>query len=193
MSATVVRQGGRIHLEQSDMHLAFDMAKMPRGGYLHTTTEGTEYLIKTARADVREEKTLGVEFSGHNTVQAAMERHLAMLRQNQPDSCLPCPNGTAQNPHTHWKHRGTGAPPPERLRQLTPELTPQPPGTPPVPPGVTVGTHPSGIEGMLLGYVYIHTPLPSAQVFNHDAYAKDRMRDRDFDSDLLTDERTSIG
>ena len=29
---------------------------------------------------------LGVEFGGHKYVKAAMERHLAMLRQNQTDS-----------------------------------------------------------------------------------------------------------
>jgi len=43
------------------------------------------------------------------------------------------------------------------------------------------------------GYVYIHTPLPSAQFLIHDAYPKDRMRDKDFDPDLLTDEETSTG
>ena len=43
------------------------------------------------------------------------------------------------------------------------------------------------------GYVYIHTPLPSALFFNDDAYAKDRKRDKDFDPDLRTDEETSTG
>ena len=41
--------------------------------------------------------------------------------------------------------------------------------------------------------MYIHTPLPSAQSFNHDAYAKDRKGDNDVDPDLLTDEGTSTG
>jgi len=41
--------------------------------------------------------------------------------------------------------------------------------------------------------VYIPTPLPSAQLINHDAYAKNRKHDKDFDPDLLTDEETSTG
>jgi len=41
--------------------------------------------------------------------------------------------------------------------------------------------------------VSIHTPLPSAQFFNLDEYAKDHKRDEDFNPDLLTDEGTSTG
>jgi len=33
MSATMVRQGGCAQLEQSDMRLAFNMAKMAKGGF----------------------------------------------------------------------------------------------------------------------------------------------------------------
>jgi len=51
----------------------------------------------------------------------------------------------------------------------------------------------SKIEGVLPRYVYIHTPPPCAQVLSHDAYAKDRQHDKDFDPDLLTDEETSTG
>jgi len=51
----------------------------------------------------------------------------------------------------------------------------------------------SEIDGAPTGYVYIHTALPSAQFFNHDAYAKDHKGDKDFDPDLLTDEETSTG
>jgi len=43
------------------------------------------------------------------------------------------------------------------------------------------------------GYVYLHTPLPSAQFFDHDAYSKDCEGDKDFDPDLTTDEDTSTG
>jgi len=39
MSPTLVRQGGRVQLEQSDMHLALNMAKMARGEFSHTTIE----------------------------------------------------------------------------------------------------------------------------------------------------------
>jgi hypothetical protein len=80
----MARQGGRVQLEQSDMRLALNMAKMAKGGI--------------TRAKVQEKKTPGVEFSGHNKVKAAIERHPAMVRENQTDSCLPCQNGTAKNP-----------------------------------------------------------------------------------------------
>jgi len=64
---------------------------------------------------------------------------------------------------------------------------------PTVPPCNNEAVQVSEIEGVPPGYVYIHTPLPSGQFFNHDAYAKDRKRDKDFDQDLLTDEETSTG
>ena len=93
-----------------------------------------QFPIKKPQAEVREGKKQGVEFPGHKNVKAAMERHPAMLWENQTDGCLPCQNGTAQNPQTGWRCKGTGAPTPERLREPTPEPTPQPPETPPVPP-----------------------------------------------------------
>jgi len=62
-----------------------------------------------------------------------------------------------------------------------------------VPPNYDEAAHLSEIKGVPPGYVYIHTPLPSAQFVNHDAYAKDRKRDKHFDPDLLTDEETSTG
>ena len=126
-------------------------------------------------------------------MKAAMESHPAMLREDQMDGCLPCHNSTAQNPQTCWRRKGTCAPPPERLRQPTPEPMPHPPKTPPVPPGDNEAAHVSEIECLPPGYVFIHTPLPSAQFFNLDAYAKDHKRDKDFDPDLLTDEATSTG
>jgi len=61
----------------------------------------------------------------------------------------------------------------------------------PVSPSYNEAAHLSEIEGVPPGYVYILTPLPSAQFFNLDAYAKDRKRDKDFNPDLLTDEGTS--
>jgi len=70
------------------------MAKMAKRGFLRATIAETQFLIKKPRAEVREEKKRGVEFPGHNNVKAAMERHLAMLRENLTDGCLPCHNGT---------------------------------------------------------------------------------------------------
>jgi len=123
MSATMARQGGRVQREQSDMRLALNMAKMATGGLLRVAIEEMQILIKKHWAEVWEEKKLGVEFPGHENVKAAMERHLAMLWENQTDSCHLCQNGTAQNPQTRWRCKGMGAPPPERLREPTPEPT----------------------------------------------------------------------
>jgi len=193
MSATMARQGGRVQLEQSDMHLALNMAKLGKGGFSHTAIEEMQFLIKKPWAEVREEKMRGVEFPVCKMVRAAMERHPAMLRDNQMDGCLPCHNGTAQNPQTRWRRRGMGAPPPVRLRQPTPQMMPHPPGVPPVPSGDNEAAHISEIEGVPPGYVYIHTPLPSAHFFILDSYAKDCKHDKDFNPDLLTDEGTSTG
>jgi len=103
MSATMARQRGRVQLEQSDMRLALNMAKMAQGGILHATKEETQFLIKKPQAEVREEKKWGVGFPGDRNVKPAMDRHPAMLWENQTDGCLPCPNGTVQNPQTCWR------------------------------------------------------------------------------------------
>jgi len=193
MSGTMARQGGQVQLEQSDMRLALNMARMAKGGFCRAAIDETQFLIKTPRSEVREEKTRGFEFPGGINVKAAMERIPAMLQENQMDSCLPCQIGTAQNPQTRWRRIGRGAPQPEQLRQLTPEPTPHPPETPPVPPGNNEAAHISEIEGVPPRYMFIHSPLPSAQFSNLDTNAKDRKRDKDFNPDLLTDEGTSTG
>jgi len=100
MSATLARPGGWVQLEQSDMRIALNMAKIATGGFLRTTREETQYLIEKPRAEVREETKWGVEFPGHKTVKAVMERPLAMIRQNHTDGGLPSQNGTARNPQT---------------------------------------------------------------------------------------------
>jgi len=98
MSATMARQGGRSQLEQSDMRQALNIAKIANRGFSRAAIEETQFQIKQPGAEVREEKKRGDEFPGNKNVKAAMERHLAMLWENQMDGCLPCQNGTAQNP-----------------------------------------------------------------------------------------------
>jgi hypothetical protein len=122
-----------------------------------------------------------------------MERHPAILWENQTDGCLPCQHGTAHNPQTRWRSYGTGEPPPERLREPSPEPTPNPHKMPPVSPGNNEGVHSSEIKGVPPGHVYIHTPLPSTQIFNLDAYDKNCKCDKDINPDLLTDDGTSTG
>jgi len=100
MSATMARQGGWVQLEQSDMQLALNLAKIANGGLSPTTMVETQFLVLKSRAKVREEKKRGVVFSGHKEVKAAIERHQAMLCQNQTAGFLPCRNGTIKNPQT---------------------------------------------------------------------------------------------
>ena len=52
MSATMARQGGQVQLEQSDMPLALNIAKMAKEGFLRAAIEETKYLIKKPRAKV---------------------------------------------------------------------------------------------------------------------------------------------
>jgi len=185
MSATIARQVGRVQLEQSNMCLALNMAKMVKQRFSRAPIEETQQLIKKPHAKVREEKKRGVVFPRHNKVKAAIERHPAMIRENHTDSSLPCPNGTAKNPQTRWRCKGTGAPPPRPA--------PPRPGTPPALPDVSERTQSSAKEGVPPRYVDIHTPHPRTQFLNLDPYAKDRMRDKDFIPDSLSDEGPSTG
>jgi hypothetical protein len=137
MSATMARQRGQVQLEQSDMRLALNMAKMAKQGFSCAAIEETKYLIIKPGAEVREEKKRGVEFPEHNKVKAAIQRHPAMLHQNQTSGCLLCQNVTTKNLQTRWRRKETGVPPPAQRREPTPEPTPFPP-----PPGTLLGVLP---------------------------------------------------
>jgi len=112
MSAMMARQGDHVQLEQSDMRLALNMAKMAKGWFLRAIVEETQYLFKKPCAEVREETKRGIEFSRHEKLKAAIPRHPAMLCQNHTPRCFPWQNGTAKNPQMHWRRKGTGAHPP---------------------------------------------------------------------------------
>ena len=183
MSATMARQGGRVQLEQSDMHLALNIAKIAKGGFLRTAQEKTQQLIKKPCAEVREGRKRGVEFPRHQQKKAVIERHLAMIYKNHKDGCLPCQNGTAKNLQTCWRRKGTGVSPPEAAAH-TPG-TPPPPGTPPAPPGDTDGHESYEIEGKPSMYVYIHSPLPNTHFVNHNVYVKDSKHKKHFIPNLL--------
>ena len=116
-----------------------------------------------------------------------------MVYENQTDGCLPCQNGTAKNPRTRWRRKGTGAPPQLRRRQPSPELMPPPPGKPPAPSGDKNCAQSSKIINLPAGYEYTHTSLPGAQFFNHDTFAEDSKHDEDCIPDLRNDEGISSG
>ena len=46
MPATMAKQGGQVQLEQSDICLALNMAKMARGEFMQAAIEETHYLIE---------------------------------------------------------------------------------------------------------------------------------------------------
>jgi len=181
----MAKQGGRVQLEQSNMRLALNMAKMVQGGFLCATIEGTQYLIKKTHTKVWEEKKGGVEIPGNRKVKAVIERHLVMVHENQTDSCHPCQDIPAKNPQAPWRCKATWAPPQQPARP--------PHGTPHAPPGDNPGAQNIQIKGMPPGYVYIPTPLTNDQFSNLDVYAKDCKHDKDFNPDLLTDEGTTTG
>jgi len=184
LSATMARQRGWVQQEQSDMCLALNMSKMAEGRLLRTAIEEMEYVIKQPWAEVREEKKWGVEFPVHKMVKAVIKRHLAMVYKNHTAGCLPCPNGTAKYRQTPWRRKGTGAPPPEPA--VPPPRGLPPSGTPPAPPAHTNEYESYEIEGMPSRCVYIYSPLPKTQFFNHNAYAKDSKCNKDFIPELLS-------
>jgi len=148
------------------------MAKMAKGRFSHAAIEAWQQQIYKPCSEVREEEKQGVVFPGYNKVKADLKRQAAMVCENQTDCCLPCQIGTRMNPQTGWRRKGTGAPP------LW--WAPHWPGMPPAPPDDSERTQSSETEGVPPGYVYIHTPLPSAWFFNLDWYAKDCMRGKIF-------------
>jgi hypothetical protein len=178
MSATMARQGGQVQLEQSAMHLALNMGKMAKGMFSHSAIEEMQQLIKTPRAEVQEEKKQRVAFPGHQQVKAAIPRHPAMVYKNHMAGCFPCQNSTAKNPQTRCRRKGTAPPPAEPAAP--------PPRMPPVPPGDAEGNESYAIEGMPSRCVYMQSPLPNTQCFNHNAFAKDSKHNKHFIPDFLS-------
>jgi len=66
MAAMLARKGGRVQLEQSDMCVALNTAKMAEEGFLRAAMEETQYLIKKPRAEVWEGKKCVLSFLGIN-------------------------------------------------------------------------------------------------------------------------------
>jgi len=199
MSATMARQGDRVQLEQSNMGLALNMAKMAKGGFSLAAIQETHYLIKRPHAEVQEEKKSGVQFTGHQMVNAARERHITTVHQNHTDWFLPCNHVTAKHPQTCLRCKWTGAFQADRHRQSTPEPTTSLPRTPLLPgmlPGSSspnAGPQRSQILNLSARYVYSHTSVPCTEYFSSEAYAQDSQHDTDFDPDILADEGTSTG
>jgi hypothetical protein len=166
------------------MRLALNIAKMGKQRISRAAIEETQQQIQKPGGEVREEKKRGVEFPGHQKVKATMQRHPAMVYKNHPAGCLACHNGTVKNPQTHWRHKGTAAPPPEPAAPLPGKQSQ--PGIPPAPPEDSEGNESYEIQGMPSRCVYMHFPLPITQFFNHNAFTKDSKCDKDLIPDLLS-------
>jgi hypothetical protein len=169
------------------------MARMANGGFLHAALEETQYLIKKPCAEVWEEKKWGVEFPSAKMVKTAIERHLAMPCQNHIAHCLPCHNGTAENPVTLLRRNGTGVPSLNRHRQPSPDPMPPLPGTPSAATGNTSGVQCSHIVNLPARYSYLHISLRCAECFTLNASAQDSQNDTDFDPEMLTNEGIATG
>jgi len=113
-----------------------------------------------------------------------------------------------------WRWKGTGSPPlepvaspprtppPPRMPPLprTPPLprmpppfeTPYLPVMPPAPPGDTDRYESHELDGMPYRCVYIHSPLPNTQCFNHNAYAIKILFQISWVHDLLCGNTTDI-
>ena len=113
MPVSMARQGGQVQIEQSNMRLSLNKAKMVKGGFSCTVIKETQYLIKKPCADVREQKKWGVVLPHHQKVKAAIERHPAIVHENLTDGCLSCRNGAVKNPLTRGRCNRRGAPPPQ--------------------------------------------------------------------------------
>ena len=118
MSVTMARQGGQVQLEQSNMRLALNMAKMAKGGFSRAMIEEMQQRVKKPRAEVQEEKKPGVEFPGHQKVKPPIESHLAIVYKNHTAGCLPCqmvqqrnrrPAGGQKNRRTSSRPGGTSS------------------------------------------------------------------------------------
>jgi hypothetical protein len=85
------------------------MAKKSKGGLSCAALKGTDQLIKKPRAEDWEKPKQSVEFGRHEILMAEMEKHLAMICENQMDSCIPSHNGTAKKPRSRWRRKGPSA------------------------------------------------------------------------------------
>ena len=70
--ATMAMQGGLVQLEQSDIHLALNMAKMAKEGFSRTAIVETQYRFNKAHAEVREQKNRGVMSPAHSKVKSGI-------------------------------------------------------------------------------------------------------------------------
>jgi len=193
MSATMSTQAGWVQLEQSDMCLALNMAKMAKAGFSRSAIEELQNLIRNPRAEVQGKRKRGFQLAGHKHLKAAIERHLAILCQNHPTPWLPCQNGTTKFPHTCWRHKETCAPPPDWSGHPTSEPTTPLPGLPPAPTRNNFGAQSFQIVNLPAGYAYSYTFSRWVECVTLNESSQQSLHDTDVDSDMLIDEDTSTG
>jgi len=75
----MARQGGRVQLEQSDMHLTLNTPKSAKERFMSAAIVETQQLFKKPHTDVRNETKWGVLYPGHRQVKGAIKRHPGMI------------------------------------------------------------------------------------------------------------------
>jgi hypothetical protein len=82
MSGTMAGLWGDLLLEQWDMGLQLNMAKITRYWFSYTTMKGTQSHLNQPSSKVREEMPRCDEFDEHKTLYSMIEEHLFMVHQN---------------------------------------------------------------------------------------------------------------
>jgi len=100
MSATMVRQGGQVQLEQSDMQLALNMAKMAIEEFSRATIEEMQLLMKKPRAKVREKNISKKHFRPGGMPPSEWTRSVRAVRDTPvADYSAPSVNTTRRIPY----------------------------------------------------------------------------------------------
>jgi hypothetical protein len=88
MSATMARQGDQVTLEQSDLHLVMNMPEMANGALSHLAIKKSQYVLKKPCSVVQEKRMWGLECPSNRKRKDEIEKHLAMVCEDQTDGCL---------------------------------------------------------------------------------------------------------
>jgi len=78
----MARHRGRVQLEQSNMRVHLNMAKMAKVEFSSATKVERQQLFKKAWAEVREEKKHRVDLPRYTKVKATNEIDLAIVQEN---------------------------------------------------------------------------------------------------------------
>ena len=105
-TADLVRQVGRVTIEQTDMKLVKNHERKTKEGLTAENVGEIVKIIRMPRAEQRAEKAWGLRFECEKNVKHSQDPHQANIIENQPPGCLECQDGIARNPETRWRRGG---------------------------------------------------------------------------------------